>query len=367
MERRYALATTLATTLALALCLPAAAPAAATSHSASTEAWRQDYRDAIDTHLLAQTDADDPRTRLMAAWRQEAATRTGHLATVMRQALAEGGDDPLLAWIEAAEVLRIEGVARPEGGRERLARLDPDNAAVQLLLAEAAARSGDSVAEEAHFLAVMDTGRYDSYFLAIGRHLRDAVVGATLPPMSAEVAAELGSELEGEPTGRPTYDAGLHREIETMAIAIAVAMPALQYPLRRCFPEQQPVQDAGLRTVCRHLSRQMAADRTNALVQRLGLTMLLRLAPGDTEAPAWREALRQHAWTWQNGTGLVARHATDPDSSARYLDAFYAQGELAAMRELLRIEGIPLTPPADWLPTEQRLADLISHGIYQTN
>ena len=71
-------------------------------------------------------------------------------------------------------------------------------------------------------------------------------------------------------------------------------------------------------------------------------------ADSDAEREAARERLRQFAWVHDSVMQLYQRPAHARRLPEDYIDVFLRDGELAAMRHQLKINGIAAEPPPGW-------------------
>src|SRR5690606_2920045 len=132
-------------------------------------------------------------------------------------------------------------------------------------------------------------------------------------------------------------------------------LPAMAVLSRAC-PDDDDAMTAQRRAQCIAIHTHMS-DEPTALSQRMALTRLVLLTADQPAGTGWRERLREHHWVWHNATALMQQRVPED-----YLDAVWRDGELVAVKSLLQTAGMPLIPPAGWLPDDEHQRSLITTG-----
>ena len=265
------------------------------------------------------------------------------------RALAPG--DPLVAWLAVVSCPGL-GVAAGSGCESeaalvRLQQRDADNAAVWL---QGLGSASPESKESAQLLAkAAASSRYETPFGATGRLLTEVLRQVDVPPPSPHVAAALGLGLGlDRPATRRDLDG-----VVAMGISSALALPV---STRGACSGEGDGMMAQRRAQCIAIHTLMSEEPT-AVSQAMALTRLVLLTADQPEGAGWRERLREHYWVWDNASALM-RQGVPED----YLDAVWRDGELVALKGLLRAAGMPLAPPAGWLPDSERRRSLVTTG-----
>lgn len=261
--------------------------------------------------------------------------------------------DPLVAWLEATGCpLALQCDA--DAAIARLLQVDGDNAAVQWLAINAALHGGDEITARTHLRLAANAERFQPYINEVLQLLLEARDAAALAPMDASTATAMGT---AQHFGRPTSDAEMVAVV-SMAQWAAIAMPAVAGVAKLCqLDVDAPQRDAALRQDCAGLLARAANDGSVMVYPAVALPALIELSEGAEQA-AWQARLREFAWLYEQAAPLLST----PDAEAGlvgYARQMAADGELAAMRQLLQANHIPLAPPADWLPTAPRYRALL--------
>lgn len=265
--------------------------------------------------------------------------------------------DPLVAWLEATDC-PIALQCDADAAIARLLQVDGDNGAVRWLAINAALRGGDAIAARAHLRLAADAERFQPYTNEVLRLLLEARDAATLAPMGAATAKAMGS---AQNFGRPTSNAEMVAVV-SMAQWAAIAMPAVAGVVELCqLDVDAPQRDAALRQDCAGLLAHAANDDSVMVYPAIALPALIELSEGAEQA-AWQARLREFAWLYERAAPLLSTPDDAEAGLTGYARRMAADGELAAMRQLLQAHDIPLAPPTGWLPAAPRYRALLATG-----
>lgn len=261
--------------------------------------------------------------------------------------------DPLVAWWEANGCLMPAQPCDAAVAVARLLQVDGDNAIAHWQALNAALDGDDDIAARTHLRLAAQAPRFEPYADDLLALLLEARDGAPLAPMDAisAKAAGLAQQL-----GRPATSADF---IATISSAQWAALsPALGSGMMQLCGPDRPARDAALRQDCIALLAKVADDESTVLHPAIALPALIKLTSGPQQA-AWQARLREHAWMYEQYTALLVGGPGAPAEFPRWIAA---DGEIAAIRELMRRRGIPIEPPADWLPRHPTSRALITTG-----
>ena len=306
--------------------------------------------------------SDSPRDRWTAAWmllgEVARASADAPRAAVLRKradglfasALKDGSADPLvLSWalldppVDAGADARNTATARLVI-LDRMRKIEPENAMVWVAAMPGFGQPG-TVPEGMRLLAKAAAAkRFDTHF---GDSLRE-LIGAfdRVPP----------PKVWPETKGLKGWD-GLRAEdvpaVMAVGIANAVAMPYLAEVNTWC-------QDARVHPWledCRKLAKLMTQHSDTLVVKSLGINLLSKLAdPGEAEAKRLAKLRRNLAWVAEMGMQQVG--PGQPISYHDWHKAWSAKGatEESVGRALLKLQKLPVTPPASYVPAWDRNA-----------
>ena len=335
---------------------------------AAIEQWQRDHLAAIGRHTRTLLVSRDPHDQLAAAlllpmlhmqqlqgqasqsdpqWSQ----RQASAAFAAARDLAP--DDRLVAWLEVVACPGL-GVAsdsgcEPEAALARLQQLDAGNAAAWLQGLGSA--SPESKEFEQLLAKAAASSRYEIPFGATGRLLTEVLGQVDAPPPSPRIAAAMGQDFGlGRPATRRDLDGSV-----AMAVSSAAPLSAMAVLSRAC-PGDGDAVTAPRRARCIAIHTLMSVEPT-ALSQAMALTKLVLFTADQPEGAGWRERLREHHWVWDNASALM-RQGVPQD----YLATVWRDGELVAVKGLLQAAGMPLTPPAGWLPDNEHRRSLVTTG-----
>ena len=322
--------------------------------AAASEAWHAAWRANIETHLRTVAARGTPRDLLIAGWLWprsgddvDLQARAWDQSRTWIQAAydASTGDDPLVDWALLNACPKNQ--ARCDRGRllQRLMAVDEGNAELLLTAYQDAVERKDAGAAERYWQAAADATHYRGHFNNVGLLMAAALRQVPAPPLDPALAAAIGEDVG---LGRPATPQDL-ADMAVIAINAAIAMPSLIPITQRCRPGLN-ASSADVPVACARIYRLLAADTSMVITPAIALPQLVQLADTDAERAQARERLRRFAWVYDGFMQLHQRPAGQRRMPEDYVDVFLRDGELTAMRYLLRRNGIAEEPPADWLP-----------------
>jgi len=319
-------------------------------------AWQEAAAEATKNHLRAVAARGDARSLLAAAmlwpqWQDDVSHGKGPAIAQEKRAWFDAARDArprelLVAWVEASDCGGLSDHCDPEGALRFLLQAESGNAAVHLLALGVADRAGAKEAAEAHWQAAVAAGMYDPHALEISQLLYSAMEGASLPLFTPALAGSMGQSI-GMNRGATPEEL---RDIGTMAVWAAVALPAFQFT-RRCSADSLAAGTGQLQAECERIMALLAQDEGALISTLIGLKKMAELTADGADGAVWRERLRQVHWVYENAQdsmGSSAATRLPPD----YLGWVMREGELPAMRRLLEAKRIPAAPPKGWLPRQ---------------
>lgn len=343
--RRWALAGALG--LVVSFCA-SADPASGTAPKASPEQLEREWRETVVARLQRSPRARDLLlASILSPWvtAEDRETR----AVLMRRAMANAGDDPLVWWLGANDCPAATVVCDAPRARAKLRQIAPDNAAVWWLgvRVQNAADGSTTVlatdlALDAHLQGAAAATHYDNYLDDLLRELVQAMV--VDPPPPALLASLDADTFGAAPT--PTHVAF----VDALGRALAVAMPSYGAIAGVC---REPLIPAR-RELCLRALRTQVAQAEDLVTDGVAISTLLRLLPPGAERDAMLAHRRERAWqqaAWielQQPAGVSG--PLDSDQIECYVaESLQPQGsELSAMRACLEKAGIAPTPPPQW-------------------
>lgn len=328
------------------------------------KAWHAAAAEATRNHLRTVAAQGDARSLLAAAmlWPQwpadESPGDAPGIAPERRAWFAAARSvqprDPLVAWIEASDCGGLSDSCDPDAALESLLQAEPDNAAVHFLAMAAANRASSQQRAEQHWQAAAASTTYDTHALQMSQLLYAAMEDAVLPPLTPALAQSMGRSLGSNRDATPED----LRDVVTMAVWAAVAIPAYQTPTRMCVVDESAPLPAQRAAQCRRVMTMLASDQTVMIGQMIGLKKMVELSRGSDDAGLWEARFRQFHWTYENA--LRSMGPTGFPMPPEYLRWALTEGELPAMRKLLEANGIVPAPPEGWLPEPAELRALLA-------
>lgn len=324
------------------------------------KAWHEAASEATKNHLRTVAARGDARSLLAAAmlWPQgpdEAGdAKVPAIAPEQRAwfetARGKRPRDPLVAWIEAGGCSGLSDSCYRDRALEFLLQAEPENAAVHLLALGAAQRLGKQDEAEAHWQGAALATNYDARTLEISRLLYSVMSDVSTPPLAPALAQSMGESLGMGRAATPEES----RDVSTMAVWAAVALPAYQTLTRGCNADALEAAPRR-RAECDRVMTLLAADDSILISPSIGLRMLVELAGDEAKRAVRRERLRQFQWVYEN----AQRSMVSGDMPTAYLRWVMQDGELPAMRRLLQTRGIAPAAPAGWLPERADIRALL--------
>lgn len=317
----------------------AAAPAA---DDPLVDQWARQVGQTMQARLRSMAASGEPRQLYLAgllwvdAENDAASAADGGYVPIqrvwMQRALDARPRDPLVARMEAAgcpPVLRCD----PGAALAFLEQADAGNASVHLHAYTAAQRRGDQAAAERAWQAAVQSDRFDSGALALGKALHASYDGVQWPSLAS---VSLRAQLDAQ--GMPSTGAGM-AAMFVMGAWSAHALPALGDLMRRCSPS---VATPALRDECMAVLNNLANDESTLATAMIGSRGMAALSSG-VDATRWQARVRELQWLQQQ-----QRRASTVDGLSNELDAVLTQGEVPALRARLQHQGLAVQPPAAW-------------------
>ena len=266
-------------------------------------------------------------------------------------ALEAGGEDAtLLFWALLDPPMRQTADAAATAQSRlrmlaRLQRLEPDNAVVWIGALPARDAAGAIPLAIEALRRAAAAKRFDTHFSASMRMLVGVFQKVPLPedwPDTAELPGWEGVQREDLPT------------ILAVGVGNALAMPylvTLQWWCGGNSAEHPWLAD------CRTVARGMVERSDSIVTHSLGLALELQLYPSDSEA-AQRAQKQRRELAWLVESGMQRVGPGKPVSFGEWRRAWAAAGatELSVARALVKAQGLPSSPPADFAPAWDRPA-----------
>lgn len=269
-----------------------------------------------------------------------------HAANAYSAARRFGPEDPLVAWLEALNCNRA--TCDREAAIGRLAKLEPDNAAVWLLALNVAHQRGDLAAAEDYLARAAQAGRYDLHFGEAGLLVEETLIQVPLPPSCRGEALERMSGL----LQRRATDEDL-TTIYAGAVTAAAALPPFQSLAALCRIDAGVLPAESHLPACVAVFSRMAGSDT-LIAQSLALVHLVQYTADQPEGAQWRERLRNLRWLMEQGW-------KEPLPSSEFVRSSWVHGEVPTLQARLTASGNWPAPPG-WLPKGARDRALITTG-----
>lgn len=261
---------------------------------------------------------------------------------LLKKALAMGQNDATLTWFEAMNCGGMSAACDKDAALTRLSKLEPDNAAVELLYLNDADAAGNS---EAAWQAI-ERGGQKKYFQlpvdAIGgmyyESLRNWNSPVTLDPK--DVFGKNTKDLR--PVSQEEY-----RKITAFGVSIAVAIPAYQYYTKYCYAVPA---DSNHLIACQQFTEKLAAADSPVL-RGIGTRVGVALFTQSPGKEVWLARRNQYQWQHMKYSEALQ---SDPGADRVYFEKWPGISEIERINALLKAKGIPLSPPADWTFEEKR-------------
>lgn len=262
------------------------------------------------------------------------------LRTAWTQAVAAGGDDPL--------VLTTAINACPTGPRgcertaafARLATLEPDNGAYwRLVLADALER-GDAVRAREALANMARAERFDTHQSALFAALDRALATVSLP-------AAFRTDEDGA-----LVEESLARGAFALGVLLSWTPPPIAPFAAYCAPGSDPAFESR-REDCVAAADRMAQRADTLADEIVGARVRYRATPEGPARAGARAALRDVLWRRDEYARVAAEEASDPARAFATIERRRRHGsERASAEAALRAAGVPLTAPADFVPLD---------------
>lgn len=335
--------------------------------AAASKAWHDAWRVNIEAHLRTVATRGTPRDLLVAGWLwpiEEDVDRVQAAGSLFRaqarawmQAAYDGarGDDALVDWALLGGCPRTGATCDRTALLQRLMAADPGNAEILLAAYQDAVERKDTAMAERYWQAAAAGTHYRSRINELGALMASVLrqVPATAPDPALASAMGEAFGLDRDATSNDVAD------VSVMAMNAATAMPTLQ-PIRQRCTAQVGRLPADAVSACRRIYALVAADTTTLIGPLVALPRVVEWAETPADRDAARERLRSFAWVYENSFLLYQRPAAERRMPVDYIDRFFRDGELAAMRYQLRLNGIATEAPAGWLPDNPEYRALLT-------
>lgn len=334
--------------------------------AAANQAWHDAWRANVEAHLRTVAARGTPRDLLVAGWLWPAETDVAHIeaqesfarpqarAWIQAAYAAARGDDPLVDWTLLHACAATGATCDRERLLQRLMTADPGNAELLLMAYQDAVVRKDSVAADRYWRTAAEGTHHRSRINDLGALMLSALREAPAPSLEPALAAAMGDDFGLGRAATPQDLAGL----TVMSLNTAFAMPAL-YPITQRCRAQVGRLPADALSACKRIYTLLASDESTLLGPRIALPRLVEWASTDDERRAAQERLRRSAWVFDNVLRQYQRPVTERRMRVDYLDRVFRDGELAAMRDQLQLNGIATEPPAGWLPDNPEWRSLL--------
>jgi hypothetical protein len=268
----------------------------------------------------------------------------------LQSAITLGKNDALIAWVEATRCFGNKA-CNSDDAIERLKTLDPENAAVYLLVLNSIQASGDVSKADATFLKIVNSRYYNNYYHQYAKASHHSLSGWQLQRTASE--RKVDAILFGMEKIPSDED---YRKIQSLGIAMAFPFPGMQSLNTYC--DNTKNQTARLEQ-CIKLYEMIRNDSTN-ISKFIALSKLSTLAVNHPQGAKFREELRQYYWLNEKQNKLI-RTRSEYDSS--HIQQWPNLTEWESLLIDMKKAGIPLLAPKSWLPNEQYKRDRVLSGV----
>ncbi|MDZ4350580.1 MAG: hypothetical protein U1A22_13725 [Xanthomonadaceae bacterium] len=335
--------------IALIALIAVLAQSPAASAQTTEQEWKQQVRQVQRDAVRALLDSDNPRELLLAALLYPVTVPEGEQASegedgsgetssfdpnaepvrLLARAAELAPDDPLIAWAQAGcPQAQVEAGCDQLAGRQRLLRLDPANGYVKLLWLETILAQGQDLVAGAMLTEAARSNRFETYDNQVGRLFLDFFGGLSWPKTS-------GPAMTGEAVA--------------LGYTVALSSPGYAPLMTLCLPGGTPVDDRALRTDCMAVfSRMFGGESVSMSDASTAVSALLKLTDGLPEHHRWQAEQRRLKWLQQRALPIMSSPDFLTGAGPAHIRLWFQRGELNAMRELLRENGVAVEPPANW-------------------
>ena len=222
----------------------------------------------------------------------------------------------------------------------RLVKLEPDNAAVDLLIFNEANAAGDSSAALQALQSGGSKTRFELPIHAIGNLYFESLQGWNSPVVINSRDYFGKNAKDFSPLTQDEI-----RKTAAIGYSMAFALPAFQHYSSYCKPA--PAQAVQLEA-CRKFTENFAKDK-NIISRRIATDIAVALFTQSPEKEEWLELREQSIWQSQQYSKLIQ---LIPDADRSYLRIWPDTDEVDRVAALLAQNNIPLSPPAGWTSTK---------------
>ena len=273
------------------------------------------------------------------------------LVMQLKNVILQSPDDVDIAWMEALGCGRLEAACDPENAITRLKRLEPENLAVYLLAFNRADKAGDNRLRLSELHAMANSGYSDIHYSSISKLYYEAFRGWHTP---IKISAK---ELFGDDSNQAPVTDDEARKVVSMGYSMAMGLPTLQQLSTYCKAEKLPADQL---QYCQKIATVMIKDKT-LIMHRIGLRIGVEVFMQEPAASQWREAYRVSYWQ-------LSGHGHDPNGKTKsnerkYFNQWPNADEVGQQKQRLIDKGIPLTPPAGWMPESEEIQKLLKAPI----
>ena len=334
---------------------------------ASYKAWQDAWRANIEAHLRTVASRGTPRDLLVAGWlwpmetdeaivqRQGTASRPQARAWIQAAYDRARGEDALVDWALSDACRMTDAACGRDVLLQRQLTADPGNAEILLAAYFDALQDEDKVAAERFWQAAAAATHYRSRSNDVGMLMLSTLRKVPAPPLDPALAAAIGEDLM---LGRAATTKDM---ADTSAIALnaTIALPPLDPITQRCGTQVGSL-SAGALSDCKRIYVLLAADESLLLSAMLALPRLVEWADTTAERDAARERLRRFAWVYESLRRLYPPFIEEQKVPDDYVDRLFLDGEFAALRIRLEVNGIETAPPVGWLPENTKWRALLT-------
>lgn len=311
-----------------------------------SEAYQEKLRSSLFDYAKQLESSDIPRDLAVSAFIQASShpdlkltqpfSAPENSIILLREAIALGQNDPTLAWLEAMECNWMKAACNKDAALSRLVKLEPDNAAVDLLLFNVAVSNGN--ADEA-WRALTLGGSKKHFVLPINAVSKMYV--ESLQNWNAPISIGASYYYGDKANDLSALTLDEIRKATAAGFSMAFALPAFQHYTKYCMPA--PAEPLKLRA-CQQFTERLANDH-NLLSRGVGTSVALAVFTESPDIEKWLAKRKQHKWQMQEYSRLVMN---DPSAERKYLKNWPYGSELERVEAMLNDKNIPVSPPADW-------------------
>lgn len=266
---------------------------------------------------------------------------------MLRQAAADAPDDVLVQWLAATHLGTgaAASINAAKASAARLTQLEPDNGATWWLVSTLADQRGDRDTARDGLTKLAESTRFDMHLTDLVQAMLKAYAQLAPRPQIAE-----------KPLASPWSDVFIVALLRATEMAVGVADNVM---LDRCVDGSPAALDQ--RRDCVRAGTLMSQHAVGLGGRLIGYG-LLRVANGGVLSDAERMGQRQVDW-YIHGAALLLggkRNLDAADVAAFESDWQAGFGEIEIAQHGMRMAGITLKPPKEWVsPREEALAPIV--------